>query len=443
MRSAAPDAHSALHDARGAPRGTCAAKLVARPPRRRGIAAMEAEGCQPEPDDDVEWKFRSSSDSDVVLGSSSDSDVVLGGTPAVPADGSDSGTATPDVRPGAVRPGAADETPRLGMPADADTDDSDGPGGVALGVVVPAGTDTDHDGGGPAGPGGVTLCVGAESDPENPGGKGGEGGTGPRGTWLRQPWRPGQGGLPPVAQMLITRVLVALTRLPRPCLQAVVDALATAPSATYSLALRAAAALVGWAPSRIWRTFRSVRGNGWSPVPGASNAPEATARNAAAADVTAEAVMLTLVRTALGVGAANGATTDFVKAVCRLAVEGVPVGEKFHTRHFFKDAQFLAARCLQLRDREDLYNPLGGLGIGSSCAVLMDGVPVGSVAAYGRHGTVQVVCVSSVSPHTHRLRAQLLTWAIPSRGHGGRTRLWPSWRHWPSTRWAWTAGPCA
>ena len=196
MRSAAPDAHSALHDARGAPRGTCAAKLVARPPRRRGIAAMEAEGCQPEPDDDVEWKFLSSSDSDVVLGSSSDSDVVLGGTPAVPADGSDSGTATPDVRPGAVRPGAADETPRLGMPADADTDDSDGPGGVALGVVVPADTDTDHDGGGPAGPGGVTLCVGAESDPENPGGKGGEGGTGPRGTWLRQPWRPGQGGLP-------------------------------------------------------------------------------------------------------------------------------------------------------------------------------------------------------------------------------------------------------
>jgi hypothetical protein len=219
--------------------------------------------------------------------------------------------------------------------------------------------------------------------------------------------------------MLVTRVFVALRSLPRSCLQAVVDTLASAQYATQSLAVRAACALLGLAPTRIWRTYASIRRNGWSPVPGASDAPEAMARNAAAADVTAEAVMLTLVRTAVGVGAANGATTDFVKAVARLAVEGVPVGEKFHTRHFLKDVQFLAARCVQVRDREDLYNPLGGLGIGSSCAVIMDGVPVGSVAAYGRHGTVLVLCVSSVSPHTHRLRAQLLTYAVPSRGHGG------------------------
>jgi hypothetical protein len=144
--------------------------------------------------------------------------------------------------------------------------------------------------------------------------------------------------------MLVTRVFVALRSLPRSCLQAVVDTLASAQYATQSLAVRAACALLGLAPTRIWRTYASIRRNGWSPVPGASDAPEAMARNAAAADVTAEAVMLTLVRTAVGVGAANRATTDFVKAVARLAVEGVPVGEKFHTRHFLKDVQFLAAR---------------------------------------------------------------------------------------------------
>ena len=351
---------------------------------------MDAEGWPPEPD--VEWKFRSSSDSDAVLGSAPA--VRVATAPELWLDG---------------RPGAADETLRLGVPAD---------------------TDTDHDG---AALGGVALPIGADSDPEDPGGRGG---TGPRGTqpgaaepgtappgagaWLRGPWRPGQGGLPPVAQMLVARVLVALRRLPRPCLQTVVGTLAAGQRSTEAWALRAASALVGWAPSRIWRTFDAVRANGWSPMPGpGGDAQEATARNAAATDVTAEAVMLTLVRTALAVGAANGAMEDFVKAVARLSVEGVPVGEKFHTRHFLKDAQFLAARCLQARDREDLYNPLGGLGIGSSCAVLFDGVPVGSVAAYGRHGTVLVVCMSSVSPHTHRLRAQLLTWAVPSRGHGG------------------------
>ena len=274
----------------GATRGTNAAELAAHPPRRRGIAAMEAEGWPPEPD--VEWRFRSSSDSDCVLGDA----------PAALADDSD---ADADVRLGAATAGrrldlgAADETQRLGVPADADTDGGDGPGGVALGVGVD--TDTDHDGGGLGG-------VGADSDLENPGGEGGTGlpGTQPgtAGAWLRGPWRPGQGGLPPVAQTLVTRVLVALQRLPRPCLQAVVDALATARHHTQSLVVRAASALIGLAPSRIWRTFCAVRGNGWSPVPGASDALQATARYAAASDVTAEAVMLTLVRTALGVGSA-------------------------------------------------------------------------------------------------------------------------------------------
>ena len=141
----------------GATRGTNAAELAAHPPRRRGIAAMEAEGWPPEPD--VEWRFRSSSDSDCVLGDA----------PAALADDSD---ADADVRLGAATAGrrldlgAADETQRLGVPADADTDGGDGPGGVALGVGVD--TDTDHDGGGLGG-------VGADSDLENPGGEGGTG----------------------------------------------------------------------------------------------------------------------------------------------------------------------------------------------------------------------------------------------------------------------------
>ena len=205
VRSAIPDARCALHDVRGAPRGRCAAEHAARPPRRRGIAAMEVEGWPLLPD--VEWKFRSSSDSDVVLG-----DPLA--APA-PADSSDS-DADADVRLGAATPDV-----RLGVedvPADADTDDSDDPGGVALGVHVLADTDTDHD----SGEGGVALCVGADSDLENPGGEGGMGAHSAQpgaGAWLGRPSRPGQGALPPEAHMLVTKVYVALQRLPRPCLQ--------------------------------------------------------------------------------------------------------------------------------------------------------------------------------------------------------------------------------
>ena len=73
---------------------------------------------------DVEWKFRSSSDSDVVLGDPL----------AAPADSSD---ADADARLG-----AADETLRLAVPPDADTDDSDDhdatrPGGVWAAVPWP------------------------------------------------------------------------------------------------------------------------------------------------------------------------------------------------------------------------------------------------------------------------------------------------------------------
>ena len=177
VRSAIPDARCALHDACGAPRGKCAAEHAARPPRCRGIAAMEVEDWPLQ--SDVEWKFRSSSDSDVVLGDPL----------AAPADRCD---ADADARLG-----AADETLRLAVPPDADTDDSDDPGGVALGVDVPADTDTDHDG---DVPGGVALCFGADSDPENPGGEGGTGRTAHslalRGRGCGGPGDPGKAGCP-------------------------------------------------------------------------------------------------------------------------------------------------------------------------------------------------------------------------------------------------------
>ena len=66
-----------------------------------------------------------------------------------------------------------------------------------------------------------------------------------------------------------------------------------------------------------------------------------------------------------------------------------------------------------------LEEPLGGLGIPSAFALCFDGVPIGSVASFGRHGSVVVVCMVSVSPHTHKLHAWLLTSFIPNAGHGG------------------------
>ena len=40
-------------------------------------------------------------------------------------------------------------------------------------------------------------------------------------------------------------------------------------------------------------------------------------------------------------------------------------------------------------------------------------------AGYGRHGTAYPVCVTSVSPHTHRLNARMLLGFVARSGHSG------------------------
>ena len=135
--------------------------------------------------------------------------------------------------------------------------------------------------------------------------------------------------------------------------------------------------------------------------------------------VSEEVVMRTLTRAVLASRAAHGSTRDYVKAVARLWQEGVPVGDKYHTRHHAEDVTYLAARCVESMAAEDFRVPLAGLGIPSSFAVLMDGVPLGGAGAFGRHGQVNVICVLSVSSATHRLHSWLAGWFVARDGHGG------------------------
>jgi hypothetical protein len=129
--------------------------------------------------------------------------------------------------------------------------------------------------------------------------------------------------------------------------------------------------------------------------------------------------MLTLVRAALAESVSGATAAHFVKHISRLALEGVPVGDQFHTRHFVQDTQRLAAKCIAAQARIDLDMRLGGLGIPSNVAVLFDGVPVGGVTLYGRHGNLLVVCLGYVSPWDGRMHTRFTTWAVNKSGHGG------------------------
>ena len=228
------------------------------------------------------------------------------------------------------------------------------------------------------------------------------------------------------SQVIILNVYLSLTKLPIGTLKDIVSALGGTHAATVPFALRAAAGLLCLSPIRIYRTVIKVKQNGWGPVPQPScNHMAEPVSGGRAQDndgmqvQKSKQVLLTLTRAALGTRSAHAPASEYVKHIARLAVEGVDVGHKYHTREHFKDVEFLAARCLQSYDAQDIRRPLSGLGIRSDFAILMDGVPVGGVKAYGRHGTVVVICLSGVSPHTHRLHAKFIAWCKLNRGHGG------------------------
>jgi len=223
----------------------------------------------------------------------------------------------------------------------------------------------------------------------------------------------------PQAQVLICNTLLTIKRLPGAVLRAVAQALSVAAGSCGSLALRVAGAMLGISASRAWRVSKAVERAGWAPVqhmprdghePSGHEPSEPLVRDE-------KQVLHQLVRAALS--CRGQGYQEYTRSVCRLAAAGIDVGDKYHTRSFAKEAEFLAARCLQHHDSLDLAAKIPGLGIRSNLALLVDGVPVGGMRAFGRRGSVLVVCVNAVSPHTHRLQTRLLTWCFQSAGHGG------------------------
>ena len=129
-------------------------------------------------------------------------------------------------------------------------------------------------------------------------------------------------------------------------------------------------------------------------------------------------ILATLVRAALSTG--DCGYRSFTMSLARFSLAGVEVGDRYRSPNFAKEAVFLAARRVQALDVAGLRAPVPGLGVRSSLALLMDGVPVAGVSCYGRHGSVIVVCYNAVSATDGRLRPGFLCWAMPEDGHGGQ-----------------------
>ena len=214
------------------------------------------------------------------------------------------------------------------------------------------------------------------------------------------------------SQVLLTNVVMVARRLSREVRSTLLQ---DASNSTFPQFIRVAAMFTCLSCSRVWKTFKSLSETSWEPVE--AGPPRGEAAGTRQDDN--GAVLTTLVRAALSESIAGASERAFVKHISRLALDGVHVGGKFHTRAFVRETQFLAAKALEAQDRLDIDRILPGLGIPSSFAVLFDGIPVGGASCWNRHGNVEVVCVAFVSPLTGRIHARFVTWAVSSVGHKG------------------------
>ena len=242
-------------------------------------------------------------------------------------------------------------------------------------------------------------------------------------------WSPGQNAgswvgrtspLTEQAQVLVANVYLKTKRLASDVLAALAQAVGR--RGTESRPLRVASALLGISRVMVSRCVQILRQREWVPRAVASAEGKVTALPAhlqgdAQSDDAQLRVLRTLVRAALSLG--DDGYISYTRSAARMALAGVEVGNRYHGRHFAKEAVFLAARCVQVLHARSLRAPLPGLGISSSLALLMDGVPVGGVSLYGRHGSVIVLCVNSVSSEDGRLRPHMISWVLPTGGHGG------------------------
>lgn len=207
--------------------------------------------------------------------------------------------------------------------------------------------------------------------------------------------------------MLATNLVHGLQRLPLAMLSQMAECL-SASDARVGAEYRVASALLAIAPKRLqYLVKRTIAQPPLRPRPEPASEPHVPPKQGQQRDV-----LTTLTSVALGCRASHASASEFLRWVSRFEAEGVPVGQKYHTRAFYQDVEFLAARAVQEMDSADAALSLPGLGIPSDFAVLLDGVPVGGTSCYSRHGNVTVVCVTSASPFTCHLFSRLAAWCV-------------------------------
>ena len=134
-------------------------------------------------------------------------------------------------------------------------------------------------------------------------------------------------------------------------------------------------------------------------------------------------VLARLVRASLDCHSRAEPSASFKHTVARWQSEGIYMGQSGHTQELFFQVRFLTARCLELQTARTSRTAAPALGIPSTFSLVFDGVPIGGMGAFSRHGNPLVVGKIAASPASGRLEYQNLAPAFPQSHTGIDTKV--------------------
>jgi hypothetical protein len=134
-------------------------------------------------------------------------------------------------------------------------------------------------------------------------------------------------------------------------------------------------------------------------------------------------VLVRLVHASLDCHSRAEPMESFKHTVARWQSEGLDMGQSGHTQELFNQVRFLTARCLELQTAQTSRTAAPALGIPSAFSLVFDGVPIGGMGAFSRHGNPLVVGKIAVSPASGRLEYQNLAPAFPQSHTGIDTKV--------------------
>ena len=155
------------------------------------------------------------------------------------------------------------------------------------------------------------------------------------------------------------------------------------------MAVRSAATLLRVPASTVASVIASMRKTGYQPCKRrlGGRKPKPKEIDAGARD--SDRILLSLTRTALGISSQGKAFTDFAAEIARKDLEGCDVGDKYHSRNFFRASEFIAGRVVQEMQAETSRQLMPALGIPSDIGISFDGLGLGS-SNWTRHAQLLV-----------------------------------------------------